>query len=54
MKVNILNTARDGKSGNYCGRGSPLGNYAFREGMTRDEACEHRAERAEDDGDGLL
>jgi hypothetical protein len=40
MKVNILNTAHDGKSGNYCGRGSPLGNYAFKEGMTRDEACD--------------
>ena len=40
MRVYILNIARDGKEGNYCGRGSPLGNYAFKEGMTRNEACD--------------
>lgn len=40
MEVNIRNIHVDGPVGEYCGRGSPLGNYATVEGMTRDEACD--------------
>lgn len=45
MFVELINTKTHGNVGEYCGRGSPVGNpFPKGEGRTRDQACdEYRA-----------
>lgn len=41
MSIQILNTHTHGLVGEYCARGSPLGNpWAMGESRTRDQACD--------------